>query len=254
MLTSKVRSLAFILCTTACLWSCGDDDDSTGPTGGTAGKGGAGNKGGATSQGGVGGAKGGSPGSGGKGGAPSGGMPGSGGKASGGMGPMGGVGPGGAGAGGMGAMGGEDQGGMGGMAGMGAMGGMGGEGGAFIDNLSLEQACIRACNKVADSSETAACQDSNCVNNCKGYTTNPMNAALEQEYLDAISCVSQRVASNKFVCAEAITNKWSVVAGTPCEALLCKWTLDDTALADASGDPVVWTRCCEADPENAGCQ
>lgn len=251
MLTSKVRSLAFILCTTACLWSCGDDDDSTGPTGGAAGKGGAANKGGAPSQGGVGGAKGGSPGSGGK---PSGGMPGSGGKASGGMGPIGGVGPGGAGAGGMGAMGGEDQGGMGGMggmAGMGAMGGMGGEGGAFIDNLSLDQACTRACSKVADSSETAACQDSNCVTNCKGYTA---STTLDQEYLDAISCISQRLASNKFVCADAITNKWSVVAGTPCEALLCKWTLDDTAQADASGDPVVWARCCDADPENAGCQ
>ncbi len=260
MLTSKVRSLAFILCTTACLWSCGDDDDSTGATGGNAGKGGGANKGGATSQGGVGGAKGGSPGSGGstagKGGTGSGGVAptsggtGSGGKGSGG-GPTGGVGPGGAGAGGMGAMGGEDQGGMGGM---GGMGGEGGAGGAFVD-LTLEQACIRACNKAASSTETTSCQDSNCVTTCKGYTTTPTNAALEKEYLDAISCVAQRVPSTKYVCAEASSfmNLWSVAAATPCEALLCKWTLDDVAMADGSGDLNVYNRCCAADPTADGC-
>ena len=253
------------------MWSCGDDDDSTGATGGksaggNAGKGGAAMTGGGTSKGGTTNTSGGATNKGG-------GTSTTGGKTNGGSTGMAGGGAGGAGEGGGGAgpvagagaggtMGGAGAGGVVGEGGGGVSGGSGGAGaGAGGEGgeapLTLSQACTIACAHVPTNCPTVD-EDNSCAARCTSLydasqspsvaDDEPQKSAdiarLNQEYVGMLRCLATKVTANSgYVCRadgnESPIAAWSAAAATACEAEVCTWTLDDANFAD----PDVYERC-----------
>jgi hypothetical protein len=249
MLNKNFSSLVLVFGMTACLWSCGDDDDDTvgtggskatggvrtggapGTTGGTA-AGGRPNTGGTTPTGGTAGKATGGTATGGTAGGTATGGTATGGTVTGGT-TQGGAGGDMAGAGGQpGGMGGTGpEGGVGGMGG--GEGGMGGEGGAGV-TLNAEQACTIICANQL----TRTCVDqSTCASSCTGVLDVSIAAA---EYSAFLSCAGQNLLPTDYVCtADALApNRWSPAAATTCEDELCAWTC-----ADLFGDEAVYARC-----------
>jgi hypothetical protein len=259
------------------MWSCGDDDDSTGATGGksaggNAGKGGAAMTGGATSKGGTtngsGGATnkgGGTSTTGGKTNGGSTGMAGGGaggaGEGGGGAGPLAGAGTGGAlggagagaGAGGVVGEGGGGQmnGGVGGTEG--GVGG-GGAGNTEISKAALTNYCTTVCNVVAGLH--CATEENNpppCDERCSSYdatiaggTDSDYVTRLDQEYRALMKCLATNATEqSSYVCRVPANvgpeGNWSPVEATPCESLMCTWILDD----GFTGDADVYERCSQ---------